>query len=328
MADKVVESDWSSDIEKILNDIRQNAVILSEFHNMKYFHLKSYLKYFRIPCIILSAFNSVFAVGLSSFMDQGLVSVINCIISLICGIIVSIELYMQIESSMREEVISCKNYYLLSVDIQKVLMLERGNRQVKGKVFLDKCFTEYCKLYENSGLLKKQIKDSLTPLAPELLHSTPSILAITNGNGNSNIETNTSKKVLELTKPIVRNLNNDIENYTINIDIDSKNELEDETVYEVPQIKMIDKEVVAKQQEQAIAAAQEQVVSNVNKLANSFGNLRNRFEKKTNKAISNANNQVNNVTNQVTNKVNETVNTINNDVNTLLEEDTSNNSNV
>jgi len=320
MADKVVESDWSSDIEKILNDIRQNAVILSEFHNMKYFHLKSYLKYFRIPCIILSAFNSVFAVGLSSFMDQGLVSVINCIISLICGIIVSIELYMQIESSMREEVISCKNYYLLSVDIQKVLMLERGNRQVKGKVFLDKCFTEYCKLYENSGLLKKQIKDSLTPLAPELLHSTQPILAITNN------EINTTKKVLELTKPIVRNINNDIENYSINID--SKIELEDETIYEVPQIKMIDKEEVAKQQEQAIAAAQEQVVSNVNKLANSFGNLRNRFEKKANKAITNANNQVNNQVSNVTNQVNETVNTINNDVNTLLEEDTSNNSNV
>jgi hypothetical protein len=49
------------------------------------------------------------------------------------------------------------------------LLLERANRQVKGKVFLDKCFTEYCKLYENSGLLKKQIKDSLTPLAPELI---------------------------------------------------------------------------------------------------------------------------------------------------------------
>ena len=164
-----MEEEWSDDIEKILNDIRQNSVILSEFHNMKYFHLKSYLKYFRIPCIILSAFNSVFAVGLSSFMEQNLVSVINCIISLLCGIIVSIELYMQIESSMREEVISCKNYYLLSVDIQKILLLERANRQVKGKVFLDKCFTEYCKLYENSGLLKKQIKDSLTPLAPELL---------------------------------------------------------------------------------------------------------------------------------------------------------------
>lgn len=164
-----MEDEWSDDIEKILNDIRQNSVILSEFHNMKYFHLKSYLKYFRIPCIILSAFNSVFAVGLSSFMKQNLVSVINCIISLVCGIIVSIELYMQIESSMREEVISCKNYYLLSVDIQKILLLERANRQVKGKVFLDKCFTEYCKLYENSGLLKKQIKDSLTPLAPELV---------------------------------------------------------------------------------------------------------------------------------------------------------------
>jgi hypothetical protein len=43
-----MEEEWSDDIEKILNDIRQNSVILSEFHNMKYFHLKSYLIHFFI----------------------------------------------------------------------------------------------------------------------------------------------------------------------------------------------------------------------------------------------------------------------------------------
>jgi len=297
MAEKalVLETDWSSDIERILNDIRQNSVILSEFHNTKYFHLKSYLKYFRIPCIILSAFNSVFAVGLSSFMAQDLVSVINCIISLICGIIVSIELYMQIESSMREEVISCKNYYLLSVDIQKVLMLERTNRQVKGKVFLDKCFTEYCKLYENSGLLKKQIKDSLTPLEPELLQSSMSkpILAIENVKENNQIE---------LTMPT--HISNKIQTAT--------NNLEEYVEYSVPQIKADFSEAKQKEAE-ALEKAQESVVSNVNQLASSFGNLRNRFEKKANKVVNKTNNIVNetvtNTAEQVENNINDITNT-------------------
>jgi len=293
MVDKaiVLESDWSSDIERILNDIRQNSVILSEFHNTKYFHLKSYLKYFRIPCIILSAFNSVFAVGLSSFLAQDLVSVVNCIISLICGIIVSIELYMQIESSMREEVISCKNYYLLSVDIQKVLMLERSNRQVKGKVFLDKCFTEYCKLYENSGLLKKQIKDSLTPLEPELLQSSMSkpILAIENVK---------EKNQIELTMPTP--ISNKI--------ISSINDFEEEkgVEYNVPQIKVDFSEVKQKESE-ALEKAQESVVSNITQLASSFGNLRNRFEKKANNTVNKANNLVNETVNKTNNVVNETV---------------------
>jgi len=295
MVDKaiVLESDWSSDIERILNDIRQNSVILSEFHNTKYFHLKSYLKYFRIPCIILSAFNSVFAVGLSSFLAQDLVSVVNCIISLICGIIVSIELYMQIESSMREEVISCKNYYLLSVDIQKVLMLERSNRQVKGKVFLDKCFTEYCKLYENSGLLKKQIKDSLTPLEPELLQSSMSkpILAIENVK---------EKNQIELTMPTP------ISNKIISNINDFEEEEEKEVEYSVPQIKVDFSEVKQKESE-ALEKAQESVVSNITQLASSFGNLRNRFEKKANNTVNKANNLVNETVNKTNNLVNETV---------------------
>lgn len=293
MAEKVTvtESDWSSDIEHILNDIRQNSVILSEFHNTKYFHLKSYLKYFRIPCIILSAFNSVFAVGLSSFMAQDLVSVINCIISLICGIIVSIELYMQIESSMREEVISCKNYYLLSVDIQKVLMLERNNRQVKGKVFLDKCFTEYCKLYENSGLLKKQIKDSLTPLEPELLQSSMSkpILAIEN---NINSEKEKERSSIELTIPT---------HFSSKGQVNTGN-LEENIEYDVPQLK-VDFTDAKKKEAEALEKAQQSIISNASSLTSSFGNLRNRFEKKATKASNVVNNEIKNANNVVNNEI-------------------------
>jgi hypothetical protein len=298
-----MEEEWSDDIEKILNDLRQNSVILSEFNNMKYFHLKSYLKYFRIPCIILSAFNSVFAVGLSSFMEQNLVSVINCIISLICGIIVSIELYMQIESSMREEVISCKNYYLLSVDIQKILLLERANRQVKGKVFLDKCFTEYCKLYENSGLLKKQIKDSLTPLAPELLgKATKKYLEIT----NTPPTTPSSELALEpVKKNMLKNLNflssvkknkEEVKDkvidrfYKLESGInDHENENEDDNLDHLEEVK---KNILEEEKRQ---------LENITKTNNALKKgVKNNLEKSTNKTNEILNNEVNTVVNNTT----------------------------
>ena len=302
-----MEEEWSDDIEKILNDIRQNSVILSEFHNMKYFHLKSYLKYFRIPCIILSAFNSVFAVGLSSFMEQNLVSVINCIISLICGIIVSIELYMQIESNMREEVISCKNYYLLSVDIQKMLLLERANRQVKGKVFLDKCFTEYCKLYENSGLLKKQIKDSLTPLAPELLgKATKKYLEITNIPPN----TPSSEIALEpVKKNMLKNLNFPVpcKKNKEEIKLEAKDKIidnfyklesgtnEDDEDDNLEHLEEITKKILEEEKKQ---------LENINKTNNAFKkNVKNNLEKTTKKTDEMINNEVNGVVNNIVNGV-------------------------
>ena len=111
----------SEDIEIVLNKIRKNSVELSQAHKNKYEKLKSKLIYFRLPTIILSAVNSVFSVGLSSYMPQSQVSVINCLISLICGIIVSIELYLSIEKSMQNEYDMSKSYYLLKKSIRDAL---------------------------------------------------------------------------------------------------------------------------------------------------------------------------------------------------------------
>ena len=90
----------TDDIENILDRIRRNSVQLNYAHKQKYEKLKNKLVYFRLPTICLSAINSVFSVGLSSYMPQQQVSVINCLISLVCGIIVSVELYLQIEKAM------------------------------------------------------------------------------------------------------------------------------------------------------------------------------------------------------------------------------------
>lgn len=161
------DSNHSDDIENILDKIRRNSIQLNYAHKQKYEKLKNKLVYFRLPTICLSAINSVFSVGLNSYMPQQQVSVINCLISLVCGIIVSVELYLQIEKAMSVEYDVSKSYYLLSIEIQRFLLTNRANRTIDCQPFLDKSYNQYTKLFENSRLLKKSIHDTLTDLKDE-----------------------------------------------------------------------------------------------------------------------------------------------------------------
>ena len=61
---------WSSDIESILTAISKNSVILCKEHKNRYFALQRLLRFFKIPCILLSSVNAVFSVSLSTFMTQ------------------------------------------------------------------------------------------------------------------------------------------------------------------------------------------------------------------------------------------------------------------
>lgn len=153
---------WSSDIEDVLDKMRQNCVILSELHKRRYFALQGWLKYFRLPCILLSSVNAVASVGLATYIEQKHVSLINCIISLVTTIITSIEMYLQIEKQMGVENDVSKEYYLLSVDIYKILRLKRYNRNIDAYSFLDNAMSKYKNLYENSAVLQKKIPDKLT----------------------------------------------------------------------------------------------------------------------------------------------------------------------
>ena len=157
-------SGHSDDIETILDKIRRNSIQLNYAHKQTYEKLKNKLVYFRIPTIVLSSINSVFSVGLVAYMPQQDVSVINCLISLVCGIIVSVELYLQIEKAMSVEYDVSKSYYLLSIEIQRFLLTKRENRTIDCQPFLDKSYNQYTKLFENSRLLKKSIHDNLTDL--------------------------------------------------------------------------------------------------------------------------------------------------------------------
>lgn len=153
--------DWTSDLENVLDKIRINATVLSEYHKERYYKYKGYLKYFRIPTIILSAFSSVFSVGLQNFVEQSVVSIVTCLIGLFVGILNSLELFLSISQTMESELTHSRDFYLLSVDIFKTLVLKREHRPSAGKVYLDEKYGTYCKLVENSILVDKVLSDKL-----------------------------------------------------------------------------------------------------------------------------------------------------------------------
>jgi hypothetical protein len=57
---------------------------------------------------------------------------------------------------MESELISQRDYYLLSVDIFKILSLGKEHRPIPAKEYLEKCYNTYCKLMESSNALAKR----------------------------------------------------------------------------------------------------------------------------------------------------------------------------
>jgi hypothetical protein len=155
---------WSSDVEHVLDNVRANSDILSTHHKQSYLKLQAQLVYFRVPLIILSALNSVFSVGLSIYIEQQTVSSVNCLISLICACISSVELFLQIQKKLEVELSSYHGYYLLGTRISATLKLERAHREVEGLTFLNNMLSEYNNLFEQSCVNKLDIDDKLVQI--------------------------------------------------------------------------------------------------------------------------------------------------------------------
>lgn len=177
-------SDWTTDIESVLEQIRINSVLLSKEHKKRYFYLTEILRYFRLPVIIVSGINSIVSVGLQPYLAQGTISMMTCLLALLCSIIGSIELYLTIQKSMENELMSSKDYYILSIDIFKTLSLSKEHRPIPAKEYLDKKYSDYVKLYENSNLIARKIADKLNPLPMDI----PPSVSLKINNSNSDEE--------------------------------------------------------------------------------------------------------------------------------------------
>ena len=74
--------------------------------------MSSKLKWFRIPMILMSSLGSVFGVGLPSYVNASTVSVICSVLSLLVGLIGSLELFLAISTKMESELVQSKELYL------------------------------------------------------------------------------------------------------------------------------------------------------------------------------------------------------------------------
>ncbi len=155
---------WSSDIETVLDNLRENAVIMSKKHKESYFFYKKVVKYFRIPTILLSSIGSVSSVGLTAYLHQNHISALTCGLALVVSILNSIELFLRITDTMEKENECSKLFYALAVNIRKTRMLERSRRQQEGSVYLEKTYAQYMTLMEKSNLLSGSIKDKFMEL--------------------------------------------------------------------------------------------------------------------------------------------------------------------
>ena len=182
-----MDNKWSGDIECVLDNLRENAVVMSRKHKESYFFYKQVVKYFRIPTILLSSIGSVSSVGLTNYLHQNHISALTCGLALIVSILNSIELFLRITDTMEKENECSKLFYALAVNIKKTRMLERSRRQQEGSVYLEKSYAQYMTLMEKSNLLSGSIKDKFMelpkiPKPPKTKNSNSSSSSSSSGN--------------------------------------------------------------------------------------------------------------------------------------------------
>jgi len=147
---KLDPKSWTINIERILDNLRINCAQLSNYHRYKYAHCKKQIKWFKIPVIILSGINTFVSVGLSEQISQTYISIGTAIISLMCGIITSIEMFMKYQDKMETELHTYKTYYKISMDIYAMISIDKNLRPKNGQDFLREQMEEYSKIKHNS----------------------------------------------------------------------------------------------------------------------------------------------------------------------------------
>lgn len=155
------------DVEQILENIRINAVNLADYHRKRFYHFKSFGKYFRIPIIVLSSITASASVGLQPVLDQGIISGLTCLLGFGIAVISSIEMYLGIQPAMDAELALSRDYYTLAIDIFKCLNLSRENRTEEPRSYLDKKYSDYKSLKETSSLLKSRMTVDLLATIPD-----------------------------------------------------------------------------------------------------------------------------------------------------------------
>ena len=178
---------WNQSVDSLLDKIRLNADYLTNRHINNHLYYKGLEKYFEVPTIVLSVFSGSFSVGSDGFLNQEVISIVSCSISMLITILTSIKLYMKIQENQQQEQELAVQFKTLALDIFKMLSLHERDRGIDGLIYLNKTYSKYVNLVENSQILNKFNKnDQLLLIDPKLFCSSDG--SISSGDNNPIIE--------------------------------------------------------------------------------------------------------------------------------------------
>lgn len=183
---------WTQDYVDVMESLRLNSVYMSRTHKQKYFAYKRMSTWFRVPTIVLSAMASVSSVGLQAYVTQQHISGITCLVTMVIGILNSIELYLKLQEAIESELEKSKRWYKLSADIFKVLGLSAVNRDPDPKKLLDVFYDEYMVLFEESSLNKIYYGDRLLNVPRKVLLPIRSGSAVPSSSASSSSSINSN----------------------------------------------------------------------------------------------------------------------------------------
>jgi len=156
-----VEFQWHDEEEVFLSNVQRQCEVLYR-HNVKDLHYYDKLSTrFNIPILVISAINSLTAVGLNSFIRQEYVSVLNAILSAGTGVLGSIQLYLKLNEKMTRAARSSVGFKRISLKISKELALAREVRKTDGPTFVSECFSDYNQVLESSNPIEKKLEEFL-----------------------------------------------------------------------------------------------------------------------------------------------------------------------
>jgi len=183
---------WTQDYVDVMESLRLNSVYMSRTHKQKYFAYKRMSNWFRVPTIVLSAMASVSSVGLQAYVTQQHISGITCLVTMVIGILNSVELYLKLQEAIESELEKSKSWYKLSADIFKVLGLTAVNRDPNPKKLLDEFYAEYMVLFEESSLNKIYYGDRLLNVPRKVLLPIRSSSSVPSSAGSSSSSINSN----------------------------------------------------------------------------------------------------------------------------------------
>lgn len=177
------------DAEAALDMIRLNCMNHSDYHSHNYRWFKRTWYLYRVPIIVISACNAFIASTTQPYIGQTTITTINTVLSLVCGIITSLELFFNIQLNMESERKSHKEYYALAVEILEMLLTRRlkGSRGINIAAFAEEKFQQYLRINRTSNIIEDEFEDILSPACPivtPVINTTISANSFTEDNKN------------------------------------------------------------------------------------------------------------------------------------------------